>query len=219
MSASAFCSGVDRRAASFGRRQQHRLASVCRRILRIGLDKFVDRRAGRIGLAERQFERRLEIEQRRAARMLGQRLLDVPQRGPRLVAFDHAVNLFDVTDQIGAAELQLLAAAAGTRSIGINRHRVTPEDREFEVRDESNRRRRDENRPGHANTASYHSPGGGATHPRLPGPAIFSPELPQEFHQVGGERLLLFREQLEQRFDGSANLATPSRISSSSSFS
>ena len=54
--------------------------------------------------------------------MAGQRLLDVPQRGPRLVAFDHAVNLFDFADQVGAAEFQLLAAAAGTQRIGINRH-------------------------------------------------------------------------------------------------
>ena len=54
--------------------------------------------------------------------MLGERLLDVPQRGPRLLAFDHAVNLFDLADQIGAAELQLLAAAAGAQCVGINSH-------------------------------------------------------------------------------------------------
>jgi hypothetical protein len=54
--------------------------------------------------------------------MAGKRLLDVPQRGPRLVTFDHAVNLFDVADNVGAAEFQLLPATAGTHCVWINRH-------------------------------------------------------------------------------------------------
>ena len=56
--------------------------------------------------------------------MLGERLFDVPQRGPRLLAFDHAVNFFDLADQIGAAEFQLLAAAAGAHRVRIDCHRI-----------------------------------------------------------------------------------------------
>ena len=58
--------------------------------------------------------------------MLGQRLLDVLQRGPRLVALDHAVNLLDVADQIGATELELLAAATRAQRIRIYGHDETP---------------------------------------------------------------------------------------------
>ena len=92
------------------------------RAVRMLGNKFLDRALGRVHLAQRQFERRLQIQQRRSVGMAGQRLLDMPQRGPRLLAFDHAVDLFDLADQIGAAELQFLAAAAGTHCIWINRH-------------------------------------------------------------------------------------------------
>jgi hypothetical protein len=44
------------------------------------------------------------------------------QGGTRLLAFDHAVNLFDFANQIGATELQLFAAATRTQSVRINRH-------------------------------------------------------------------------------------------------
>ena len=54
--------------------------------------------------------------------MCGERLLDVPQGGAWLLAFDHAVDFFDFADQIGAAELQLLAAAAGAECVWINGH-------------------------------------------------------------------------------------------------
>ena len=88
-------------------------------------DEFVDRFRPRPISSERQLERGLQIQQRRRPGIAGQRLLHVPQRGPRLLAFDHAVNFFDLADQIGAAELQLLAAAAGAQRIGINSHDAT----------------------------------------------------------------------------------------------
>ena len=54
--------------------------------------KLLNGLPGRFQIAERHFERRFQIEQRGSARMRRKSLLHVPQRGARLLAFDHAVN-------------------------------------------------------------------------------------------------------------------------------
>ncbi len=54
--------------------------------------------------------------------MRRERLLDVSQRRTRLLALNHTVNFFDLAHQIGAAKLQLLAAAARAHGIRIDWH-------------------------------------------------------------------------------------------------
>ena len=113
---------IDRLAGLVVLGQQNRFARVGRGAVAVCGDKLRDRFACRVHLAERHLERRLQVQQRRPAGMRRERLLDVPQRRPRLLAFDHAVDFFDFTDQIGAAELQLLAAAARAYRVRIDWH-------------------------------------------------------------------------------------------------
>src|SRR5262245_2818005 len=56
--------------------------------------------------------------------MCRERLFNMPKRGARLLAFDHAVDFFDLTHQVGAAELELLAASARAHCIGIDGHEI-----------------------------------------------------------------------------------------------
>ena len=57
-----------------------------------------------------------------AARLLRQQVIDVLQAGQILLAFDHAVDLLQFGEKIAAAELDLLARAAGTKRIGVDGH-------------------------------------------------------------------------------------------------
>ena len=57
-----------------------------------------------------------------AARLLLQQVVDVFQAGQVLLAFDHAVDLLQFGQEIAAAELDLLARAAGTKRIGVDGH-------------------------------------------------------------------------------------------------
>ena len=59
-----------------------------------------------------------------AARLLLQQVVDVLQAGQVLLAFDHAVDLLQFGEEIAAAELDLLARAAGTKRIGVEAMRV-----------------------------------------------------------------------------------------------
>jgi hypothetical protein len=89
----------------------------------VGVEKRLARR-GRFGeLLGGQFELRAGGHQAGAAGMLvGQPLHLVERRGD-LVALDEPVELFEVADELGAAELDLLPGAARARSVGVDRHR------------------------------------------------------------------------------------------------
>jgi hypothetical protein len=95
---------------------------MCSGIVRLHLKEFANRLARRVHFVERHLQRRLQIQERRPAGILGQYLLGMLQGGTRLIAFDHAVDFFDVADQIGATKFELFAAATGTRSVGVDRH-------------------------------------------------------------------------------------------------
>jgi len=56
--------------------------------------------------------------------MRGERLFRVPQGGAGLLTLDHPVNFFNLTNQIRAAEFQLLAAAAGAHRVMIDCHKI-----------------------------------------------------------------------------------------------
>ena len=57
-----------------------------------------------------------------AAGLLLQQVIDVFQAGQELLAFDHAVDFLQFGEEIAAAELDLLARAAGTKRIGVDGH-------------------------------------------------------------------------------------------------
>ncbi len=54
--------------------------------------------------------------------MLFEQVLGVRQGGQRLVALDHARELLKLRQEVGAAEFDLLARAAGAQGIGVDRH-------------------------------------------------------------------------------------------------
>ncbi len=57
-----------------------------------------------------------------APRLLGQQPIDVLKAGQVLLAFEHAVDLLKLGQEVAAAELDLLARAAGTKRIGVDGH-------------------------------------------------------------------------------------------------
>ena len=59
-------------------------------------------------------------------RLLRQQRIQMLDRGMRLIAGNHPVNLFDVASKIRAAKLQLLATTTRTRRVRINCHDYLP---------------------------------------------------------------------------------------------
>ena len=85
--------------------------------------KRCQRRGGLLAIAEHRFERRPEGKQTSAARIFFVELGDVIQPGDALIAVDHSLELVQFMDEIGAAEFDFLAGAAGARRIGVDGHR------------------------------------------------------------------------------------------------
>jgi hypothetical protein len=93
------------------------------RIVGMGVEESSGRAGGFGELLGREFELRLRGQQAGLAGMLLGQPLHLVECGRNLVAFDEPVELFEVTDELAAAELDLLAGATGTRGVAVNGHR------------------------------------------------------------------------------------------------
>ncbi len=79
-------------------------------------------RRGFFALAGDLLERQLPGEQARAAGRFGVEKVDVVEAGHVLLALNHAIDFFQFGQQVGAAELDFLAGAAGAGTVMVNWH-------------------------------------------------------------------------------------------------
>ena len=79
-------------------------------------------RGGLFGLPQVGLQRELGRQQAGPVGIFLRQLVDLFQCRGALFAFDHPLELFQLGQEFGAAEFDLLASAAGTRRIGIESH-------------------------------------------------------------------------------------------------
>ena len=91
-----------------------------------GVEKGLAARRSLGILLRREFEFRAGGHQAGPAGRLRLQPLHLIKRRGDLVALDQRVELLEVPDEVGAAELDLLAGAAGTGGIGVDGHEGKP---------------------------------------------------------------------------------------------
>ena len=77
---------------------------------------------GVVRAAKLPFQIRLQRAEAGAAGVLFHQPIDMVQASLALIAFEHAADFFQFADQVGAAELDLLARPAWAWRICVNRH-------------------------------------------------------------------------------------------------
>jgi hypothetical protein len=95
------------------------------RVVGAGLEKPPARLGGGRELLGAELELGPRRQQAGSARRLLLQPLHLVERGRNLVSLDEPVELLEVADQFGAAELELLAGASRARGVGVDGHGAT----------------------------------------------------------------------------------------------